>query len=73
MTGTGRDAVMMRAFWMGSDSVEMIASLKTVGLFVLTAAAEIFGCYTVYACLKTNCRHGGLPPARWAWRCLPGS
>ena len=33
---------------------EMIALLKTVGLFVLTAGAEIFGCYTVYAWLKTN-------------------
>ena len=34
--------------------MEMVAYLKTLGLFVLTAGAEIFGCYTVYAWLKTN-------------------
>ena len=30
------------------------ALLKTASLFVLTASAEIFGCYTVYYWLKAN-------------------
>jgi len=32
----------------------MRALLKITGLFVLTAGAEIFGCYTVYLWLRAN-------------------
>jgi small multidrug resistance family-3 protein len=42
----------------------MMAFVKTAALFVLTAGAEIFGCYTVYAWLKAN---------RPAWWLGPGA
>jgi small multidrug resistance family-3 protein len=34
--------------------MQVMAYLTAAGLFVLTAWAEIFGCYTVYAWLKTS-------------------
>ena len=42
----------------------MPALLTTIMLFVLTACAEILGCYTVYAWLKA---------ARSRWWLLPGA
>jgi small multidrug resistance family-3 protein len=37
--------------------------LKTVALFVITAIAEIVGCYLPYLCLKKNGSHWLLIPA----------
>lgn len=44
--------------------MSIIALLKTAGLFVLTAGAEIFGCYTVYLWLTAN---------RSGWWLVPGA